>query len=235
MVVVCSVIMVCSPINIFLEKDTLSLKPGSVVLATKCIRALFLMHYGKVKIVDVSHSIVSQYLEIQHKLTRTHLTDVPLYLSLEPNNPALAEALITSQGFSGEVTDMFLMMACLSLFETDERMSLFLSGCLSSISAKVRAIIQTDISASWTLGAIALQLHMSESLLKIKLKNEGAHVQSLVAGRADACCCQYVMFPAWIWTGCSRKMRLFKLVLLYFCISPLLWLPARQICIQARA
>ncbi|EIA1492315.1 helix-turn-helix domain-containing protein [Escherichia coli] len=173
MVVVCSVIMVCSPINIFLEKDTLSLKPGSVVLATKCIRALFLMHYGKVKIFDINHSIVSQYLEIQHKLTRTHLTDVPLYLSLEPNNPALAEALITSQRFSGDSTDMFLMMACLSLFESDERILLFLSGCLSSISAKVRAIIQTDISASWTLGAIALRLHMSESLLKIKLKNEG--------------------------------------------------------------
>ncbi len=131
------------------------------------------MHYGKVKIFDINHSIVSQYLEIQHKLTRTHLTDVPLYLSLEPNNPALAEALITSQRFSGDTTDMFLMMACLSLFESDERILLFLSGCLSSISAKVRAIIQTDISASWTLGAIALRLHMSESLLKIKLKNEG--------------------------------------------------------------
>ncbi|EZD32397.1 transcriptional regulator, partial [Escherichia coli O111:NM str. K6890] len=131
------------------------------------------MHYGKVKIFDISDSVVSQYLESQHKLTRTRLTDIPLYLLLEPNNPALAAALITSQGFSGEVTDMFLMMACLSLFETDERMSLFLSGCLSSISAKVRAIIQTDISASWTLGAIALQLHMSESLLKTKLKNEG--------------------------------------------------------------
>ncbi|EKI1516496.1 AraC family transcriptional regulator, partial [Escherichia coli] len=85
-----------------------------------------------------------------------------------------------SQGFSGEVTDMFLMMACLSLFETDERMSLFLSGCLSSISAKVRAIIQTDISASWTLGAIALQLHMSESLLKTKLKNEGGMFSRLL-------------------------------------------------------
>ncbi|ELV28057.1 putative envelope protein [Escherichia coli 99.0815] len=79
------------------------------------------MHYGKVKIVDISESVVSQYLEIQHKLTRTRLTDVPLYLSLEPNNPALAEALITSQRFSGDTTDMFLMMACLSLFESDER------------------------------------------------------------------------------------------------------------------
>ncbi|WP_199561806.1 helix-turn-helix domain-containing protein, partial [Escherichia coli] len=139
-----------------------------------------LMHYGKVKIVDISESVVSQYLESQHKLTRTRLTDIPLYLLLEPNNPALAAALITSQGFSGEATDMFLMMACLSLFETDERMSLFLSGCLSSISAKVRAIIQTDISASWTLGAIALQLHMSESLLKTKLKNEGGMFSRLL-------------------------------------------------------
>ena len=78
MAVVCSVIMVCSPINIFLEKDTLSLKPGSVVLATKCIRELFLMHYGKVKIVDISESVVSQYLESQHKLTRTRLTDIPV-------------------------------------------------------------------------------------------------------------------------------------------------------------
>lgn len=138
------------------------------------------MHYGKVKIVDISESVVSQYLESQHKLTRTRLTDILLYLLLEPNNPALAAALITSQGFSGEVTDMFLMMACLSLFETDERMSLFLSGCLSSISAKVRAIIQTDISASWTLGAIALQLHMSESLLKTKLKNEGGMFSRLL-------------------------------------------------------
>ena len=145
------------------------------------------MHQGafpyalcKVKIVDISESVVSQYLESQHKLTRTRLTDIPLYLLLEPNNPALAAALITSQGFSGEATDMFLMMACLSLFETDERMSLFLSGCLSSISAKVRAIIQTDISASWTLGAIALQLHMSESLLKTKLKNEGGMFSRLL-------------------------------------------------------
>ncbi|EIH6650062.1 helix-turn-helix domain-containing protein [Escherichia coli] len=180
MAVVCSVIMVCSPINIFLEKDTLSLKPGSVVLATKCIRALFLMHYGKVKIVDISESVVSQYLESQHKLTRTRLTDIPLYLWLEPNNPALAAALITGQRFSGETTDMFLMMACLSLFESDERMSLFLSGCLSSISTKVRAIIQTDISSSWTLGAIALQLHMSESLLKKKLKGEGLSFSGLL-------------------------------------------------------
>ena len=138
------------------------------------------MHYGKVKIVDISESVVSQYLESQHKLTRTRLTDIPLYLLLEPNNPALAAALITSQGFSGEATDMFLMMACLSLFETDERMSLFLSGCLSSISAKCSAIIQTDISASWTLCAIALQLHMSESLLKTKLKNEGGMFSRLL-------------------------------------------------------
>ncbi|KXM58776.1 transcriptional regulator [Escherichia coli] len=138
------------------------------------------MHYGKVKIGEISESVVSQYLESQHKLTRTRLTDIPLYLLLEPNNPALAAALITSQGFSGEATDMFLMMACLSLFETDERMSLFLSGCLSSISVKVRAIIQTDISASWTLGAIALQLHMSESLLKTKLKNEGGMFSRLL-------------------------------------------------------
>nr|WP_256129477.1 helix-turn-helix domain-containing protein [Escherichia coli] len=138
------------------------------------------MHYGKVKIVDINHSIVSQYLESQHKLTRTPLTDIPLYLLQEPNNPALAAALITSQRFSGETTDMFLMMACLSLFESDERMSLFLSGCVSSISVKVRAIIQTDISASWTLGAIALQLHMSESLLKKKLKDEGLRFSNLL-------------------------------------------------------
>ncbi len=85
------------------------------------------MHYGKVKIVDISHSIVSQYLESQHKLTRGPLTDIPLYLLLEPNNPALTVALITSQRLSGETTDMFLMMACLSLFESDKRMSLFLS------------------------------------------------------------------------------------------------------------
>ncbi|ELE8592043.1 helix-turn-helix domain-containing protein [Escherichia coli] len=179
MTVTCSVIMVCSPINIFIGKNKLSLKSGSVVLATKCIREVFLMHYDKVKIVDISHSIVSQYLESQHKLTRT-LTDIPLYLLLEPNNPALAAALITSQRFSGETTDMFLMMTCLSLFESDERMSLFLIGCLSSISAKVRAIIQTDISASWTLGAIALQLHMSESLLKKKLKDEGLRFSNLL-------------------------------------------------------
>ncbi|WP_370872945.1 helix-turn-helix domain-containing protein [Escherichia coli] len=119
-------------------------------------------------------------MESQHKLTRTPLTDIPLYLSQEPNNPALAVALITSQRLSGETTDMFLMMACLSLFESDERMLLFLSGCLSSISAKVRAIIQTDISASWTLGAIALQLHMSESLLKKKLKDEGLRFSNLL-------------------------------------------------------
>ncbi|MBW6086257.1 hypothetical protein KZ779_08755 [Escherichia coli] len=56
------------------------------------------MHYGKVKIVDISESVVSQYLESQHKLTRTRLTDIPLYLLLEPNNPALAAALITSPG-----------------------------------------------------------------------------------------------------------------------------------------
>ncbi|EFB5514047.1 AraC family transcriptional regulator, partial [Escherichia coli] len=41
----------------------------------------------------------------------------------------MAVALITSQRLSGETTDMFLMMACLSLFESDERMLLFLSGC----------------------------------------------------------------------------------------------------------
>ncbi len=57
------------------------------------------MHYGKVKIVDISESVVSQYLESQHKLTRTRLTDIPLYLLLEPNNPALAAALITSRDF----------------------------------------------------------------------------------------------------------------------------------------
>ncbi len=100
------------------------------------------MHYGKVKIVDISESVVSQYLESQHKLTRTRLTDIPLYLLLEPNNPALAAALITSQGFSGEATDMFLMMACLSLFETDERMysaAIFLIPiCISFDTAEKR-------------------------------------------------------------------------------------------------
>ena len=83
------------------------------------------MHYGKVK-TNCRYKRIRRksYLESQHKLTRTRLTDIPLYLLLDPNNPALAAALITSQGVSGEATDMFLMMACLSLFETDERMSI---------------------------------------------------------------------------------------------------------------
>lgn len=108
------------------------------------------MHYGKVKIVDISHSIVSQYLESQHKLTRGPLTDIPLYLLLDPNNPALAAALITSQRFSGETTDMFLMMACLSLFESDERMSLFFKWmciqykCQSQSDYSNRYIIKLD-------------------------------------------------------------------------------------------
>ena len=80
------------------------------------------MHYGKVKIVDISESVVSQYLESQHKLTRTRLTDIPLYLLLEPNNPALAAALITSQGFSGEATDMFLIQhKCQSQGDNSDR------------------------------------------------------------------------------------------------------------------
>ncbi|UMR98461.1 helix-turn-helix domain-containing protein [Escherichia coli] len=180
MAVACSVIMVCSPFNIFLEKDKLSLNPGTVILATKCIRALFLKYSGKVKFVDINQSIVSQYLESQHKLTMTPLSGIPLYLIQEPDNPVLTGALINSQTFSGDNTDMFVMMACLSLFESDERMPLFLRGCLTSISTKVRAIIQTDISANWTLGAIALQLHMSESLLKRKLKDEGLRFSVLL-------------------------------------------------------
>ncbi|HDL6452172.1 helix-turn-helix domain-containing protein [Escherichia coli] len=173
MTVACSVIMICSPVNIFLEKDKLSLKPGTVILATRSIRALFLMHYGKIKIIDINQEIVSRYLESEHRLARTYQTDIPLYLMLDARNPVLVGALITSQGFSGDTTDMFVMMACLSLFESDELMPLFLGQCLTSVSHRVRAIIQTDISANWMLGAIALRLHMSESLLKIKLKNEG--------------------------------------------------------------
>lgn len=180
MAVACSVIMVCSPVNIFIEKVKLSLETGSIILATKCIRAIFLMYPGEVKIVDISQSIVSQYLESQHYLMKTHLTDIPLYLMQDSSNPVLAGALITSQTFSGDTTNMFVMMACLALFELDERMPLFLKGCLTGISTRVRAIIQTDLSANWMLGTIALQLHMSESLLKKKLRDEGLMFSGLL-------------------------------------------------------
>lgn len=181
MAVACSIILVCSPISIFLEKNNILLESGDLLLVSKCIRELFLMHSDHIKIVDVHQSIVSRFLESELRQEKIHRpADTLLYLKLVTNNPVLAETLITSQCISGSTTDVFPVMASLSLFATDERLSLFLERCLTSVSVKIRAIIQTDISANWMLGAVALKLHMSESLLKKRLKDEGHRFSHLL-------------------------------------------------------
>ncbi|ENZ0046844.1 helix-turn-helix domain-containing protein, partial [Escherichia coli] len=45
---------------------------------------------------------------------------------------------------------------------------------------KVKAIIHSDISASWRLCDISSRLYMSESLLKRKLKDEGLSFSKLI-------------------------------------------------------
>ncbi|OKB92778.1 helix-turn-helix domain-containing protein [Escherichia coli] len=199
MAVVCSVILVCSPINIFIEKDKLSLVPGMVILVTRNIRELFRTYTDRVKVADINHDIVSQYLEGGRRRMNSPQACFPHYLTSGIHQPVLAEALITNHGFpSGPSGDLSTMtgLSCLSLFANDESLSSFLSRCLSNTSDKVRAIIQGDISVNWKLGVIALQLHMSESLLKKKLKDEGNSFSRLLLeermrGAVNMLCFQY--------------------------------------------
>ncbi|EPT4116942.1 helix-turn-helix domain-containing protein [Escherichia coli] len=174
--VACSVVLIRYPIDIFFEKEKVSLDAGSVMLVARNIRGLFCAYADRVKMADISNSVVNQYLERECELTEYTPTKMPLYLMSDIYNTELAEALITQHSESSDTLKDFSVItafSCISLFATDRRLPLFLSGAVNNISCKVRAIIQTDISAGWMLGVIALQLHMSESLLKRKLKDEG--------------------------------------------------------------
>lgn len=174
--VACSVILVCLPIDIFLEKEKISLAPGTIMLVTRNIMPLFSVYADSVKIADISDFVVSQYLERECKLNVSDQADIPLYFISGIEHSELTKALINHHSiYMDSCDDLSIMtgLSCLALFAKNELLPLFLSGCLRGVSFKVRAIIQTDISANWMLGEIAIQLNMSESLLKRKLKGEG--------------------------------------------------------------
>ncbi|HFS2095924.1 TPA: AraC family transcriptional regulator, partial [Escherichia coli] len=90
MAVVCSVILVCSPINIFIEKYKLSLVPGMVILVTRNIRELFRTYTDRVKVADINHDIVSQYLEGGRRRMSSPQACFPHYLTSGIHQPVLA-------------------------------------------------------------------------------------------------------------------------------------------------
>ncbi|ENP9213458.1 AraC family transcriptional regulator, partial [Escherichia coli] len=105
--VACSVVLIRYPIDIFLEKEKVSLDAGSVMLVARNIRGLFCAYADRVKMADISNSVVNQYLERECELTEYTPTKMPLYLMSDIYNTELAEALITQHSESSDTLKDF--------------------------------------------------------------------------------------------------------------------------------
>ena len=155
---------------------------GDVVLSYPENMCLFLPFVNEEKILLLNDEQVYKYLVLNDSGFPYLCRQKSSFLKVFFNNMTLVKEMIeiTNQNKGYDNYNEMICLACLAIFSVDEQLLPFLTDGISSISKKVRCILDSDVSKRWMLCDIARTLCISESLLKKKLKNENISFSQLL-------------------------------------------------------
>ncbi|MBI1500094.1 AraC family transcriptional regulator [Escherichia coli] len=175
---VCSVALICQPFDLIVNRRVISFRRNSLVILNDKVRRELPMNSSKIRIVDIDKkTCLSFFSDMNNELPKKLIVHKNGYL-VEDNVPlplvyALFEGLKIAGSYSLWLENK-LCLSLLALFKNRESVNSFILAHLNTFTFKIISIVSINLEKRWQLKDIAGLIYVSESLVKKKLRDEGA-------------------------------------------------------------
>lgn len=180
---VCSIVLVNVPFCIVKAERTESFNGGDLLLMDAISREIFLPYMDFVSEFFISEKILTKYIENYGDLSRRRDSKATNIMRISSPNHELMSSIFSYINTNAIYSDVFyemIMLSCISLFSEQKGFISFILKVVNSTVQKVRIIIYTDPSRAWRIKDVCALIHISESLLKKRLKSEHSSFSRIV-------------------------------------------------------
>ena len=172
---ICSIILINSPIKI-IDADRMDIfNIEDLLLVDFTYRRYLLPYIGSVSEILISEILLTKYMEKFGELTRNSKLMTSDYIRISSQCYDFLYSTFTYINSTKSHSSMFrdmMIYACISLFASQQGFMPFTLKLTNSISQKVKTIVCSDLSMAWRIKDVCSLIHVSESLLKKRLKSE---------------------------------------------------------------
>lgn len=176
---VCSVILVkellCISREIF-NKD-------EVLLVDSVSREKFLPYLNSVSEISVSEKLLTGYMEKYGEFSREEQGERVEIMRVSSPDDKLINYFFNYVNKNTQHSGVFyemIIFSCISLFSMQRGFVSFVLRVADSTVQKVKRIIYTDLSRSWQIKDVSALMHVSDSLLKKRLKSENSSFSQIL-------------------------------------------------------
>lgn len=180
---ICSVVLVNSPFCIVREERAECFYSGELLLMDAVSRESFLPYMNSVSEFFVSVKLLIKYMENYGVLSRGRDNRTTGIIRVSSPDCELMSSVfnyINAGTVCSEAFHEMMMLSCISLFSAQREFISFVLKAVNSTVQKVKVIICTDLSRAWRIKDVCALIHISESLLKKRLKSENSSFSRIV-------------------------------------------------------
>ncbi|HAX9993439.1 TPA: AraC family transcriptional regulator [Escherichia coli] len=180
---VCSIALVNTPFCIIKAERAEYFNGGDLLLMNAVSREFFLPYVNFMSEVFISEKTLRRYMENYGDLSRgreNKTTEVIRVSSPDYELMSSVFSYINTSKTNSEVFHEMIMLSCISLFSAQRGFVPFILKQMNSTAQKVKIIICTDLSRAWRIKDVCALIHISESLLKKRLKSENSSFSRIV-------------------------------------------------------
>ncbi|EFH2591121.1 helix-turn-helix domain-containing protein [Escherichia coli] len=175
---VCSIAFVKQSFSAEINNKIVCIRQNSLILFDQKVKSEISKNRERVIIIDIDlNTCMSFFTNTYNNAPLKCVTDECGLLIKENVLPSLTVTLfefIEKTDHYAASSRVWLCMSLLSLFNKHNDVNSFIFTHMKSISYKVICIINAIPEKQWQLKDVSERIYMSESLIKKKLKNEGA-------------------------------------------------------------
>lgn len=176
---VCSIILVkelfCISREIF-NKDEL-------LLVDSVSREKFLPYLNSVSEVSISEKLLAGYMEKHGEFSRKEQGERVEIIRVSSPDHKLINSFFNYINKNTQHSGVFyemIIFSCISLFSMQRGFVSFMLRVVDSTVQKVKRIIYTDLSRSWRVKDVSALMHVSDSLLKKRLRLENSSFSQIL-------------------------------------------------------
>lgn len=174
---VCSVILINIPFCIARAEIIEPFNKGEFLLIDFVARERFLPYMNFVSEIFISEKLLASYMEKHGDLSGKERGGSSGLMRVSSPDYELINSVfsyINANSLRSAAFYEMIIFSCVSLFSTQRGFVSFVLKTVNSTVQKVKRIICTDLSKAWKIKDVCALIHISESLLKKKLKAENS-------------------------------------------------------------
>ncbi|MDS1605235.1 helix-turn-helix domain-containing protein [Escherichia coli] len=183
---ICSVAYICESFELTIGDKFYSLKEKSLLILNHNIKAGLVEYTSKLKMVDLDKKVCMSFFN--EVCNESPEKIVPNKTDFFVDFDVPSQIILSLFEVIKQVNSEFLFfkeklcVALLAAFKNREYVISFLINNMNSFSSKVASLISLDIERKWYLNDVARLMHLSDSLIKRRLRDEGTSFSEILRG-----------------------------------------------------